>query len=179
MPVWPSGNTLTGSTVTATPTKLNRLKLFAKPTWTSLLKTVKEPGDKPPTCSDVDGTQYLSPGFPPTLSKTYWVPGGHGFAVIEDGPIKGSPKSGSAWVNPRNWYLSDVIATWGVLFTLLERYFAIIYCLAVSRMLRIKCIVLFELPEILIESPVSKTNLPSGIRESESFGGIGTLFANL
>ena len=42
MPVWSSRLGPTKSTVTPVPTKLNALKLLAIPTWTSLLKTVKD-----------------------------------------------------------------------------------------------------------------------------------------
>ena len=41
------------------------------------------------------GIQYLSPVFP-TETKIYCGPGGMGFAPIEDGPTRGSPKFGSA-----------------------------------------------------------------------------------
>jgi hypothetical protein len=54
--------------------------------------------------------QYLFPIYPLTALKTYLSPIiGAGFTVIEETPIIGSPKSGSACSNPRNSYLSEVI----------------------------------------------------------------------
>ena len=119
IPVCSASVNPTGSTVTPLPTKLNLLKLFANPTWISLLYTLKEPGIRPVERSDV-GIQYLFPNSFWLAIKTYLFPEiGAGFTPIEDGPTSGSPKSGSAWSNPKNSYRSDVRPICGFFLTLL------------------------------------------------------------
>jgi len=112
--------------VTPDPTKFISLIWLTEPTTTPSSRTVIAPGvSTPPEIILVCFVQYRFPDpSEATKYKLLKFPV-YGFAVTEDGPIKGSPRSGSACSKPRNSYRSLVIPDCGVFLTLPEIILAI------------------------------------------------------
>ena len=114
--------------LTPAPIKSNWVILLNPPTRVFSSKTLIDPGIKSPWLR----IQNLSPGNPSTATTTYWLPDFTGFAPSDDGPTRGSPRSGSACSNPRYLYLWVSSSSLGGFFllplnVLLAKYCAIIY----------------------------------------------------
>ena len=102
--------------VTAAPTKFNWVILLDDDTGLFSSNIVIAPGIRPPPT----GTQYLLPAYPGTATNWYWAPDG------TDDDTNGSDKFGSAWSNPRYWYLSSDNRSCGTRLALPLRYFGIL-----------------------------------------------------
>ena len=93
----PAGGPSSPSAFIAAPLNTNCVVLLKPPTRVVSSKTLIDPGINPPWF----GIQNLSPGYPSTPTTIYWFPGLIGFAPVDEGPIMGSPKSGSACPKPK------------------------------------------------------------------------------